>query len=93
MEEDYQRALEPIFVYGYRCCVFKHSLCSGLPGIPDGMLDSAHPLPTKFFVNPRCPLAPTTFEAKAIEVDIGEAVKDLVQDVVAEEHGRLLSLC
>ena len=25
-EEDYQKALELIFSYGYRCCTFKHSI-------------------------------------------------------------------
>ena len=27
MEEDYQKALELIFAYGYRCCMFKHNIC------------------------------------------------------------------
>ena len=27
MEEDYQKALEHIFAYGYGCCAFKHSIC------------------------------------------------------------------
>ena len=27
MEEDYQKALELIFSYGYGCCAFKHSIC------------------------------------------------------------------
>ena len=26
-EEDYQKALELIFAYGYRCCMFKHNIC------------------------------------------------------------------
>ena len=26
MEEDYQKALELIFAYGYGCCVFKHKI-------------------------------------------------------------------
>ena len=26
MEEDYQKALELIFSYGYGCCAFKHSI-------------------------------------------------------------------
>ena len=25
--EDYQKALEQIFSYGYKCCTFKHSIC------------------------------------------------------------------
>ena len=27
MVEDYQKALEQIFVYGYECYVFKHVIC------------------------------------------------------------------
>ena len=27
MEEDYQKALESIFSYGYGCCAFKHNIC------------------------------------------------------------------
>ena len=27
MEEDYQKALELIFAYDYRYCVFKHNIC------------------------------------------------------------------
>ena len=27
MEEDYQKALELIFAYGYGCCMFKHNIC------------------------------------------------------------------
>ena len=27
MEEDYQKALELIFAYAYRCCAFKHNIC------------------------------------------------------------------
>ena len=45
LEEDYQKALEQIFTYGYGCCVFKHIIYGGLPGIPDGMPNSANPLP------------------------------------------------
>ena len=26
MEEDYHKALEQIFAYGYKCCAFKHSI-------------------------------------------------------------------
>ena len=27
MEEEYQKALEVIFAYGYGCCVLKHNIC------------------------------------------------------------------
>ena len=53
MEEDYQKVLELIFSYAYGCYAFKHSIYGDQPGIPDGMLDSAYPLPPEFFVNPR----------------------------------------
>ena len=76
MEEDYQKALEQIFVYGYGCCVFKHSICGDQPEISDGMPDSINSIPPKFFVNPRCPPASTIVEVKAAEVDLGEAAKD-----------------
>ena len=60
MEEDYQKALELIFAYGYGCCAFKHNICDDQPEIPDGMPDSIDLLPPEFFVNPRCPLAPNS---------------------------------
>ena len=87
MEEDYQNALKLIFAYGYGCCVFKHSIYGDQPGIPDGMHHSADPLPLEFFVNRRCPSAPIAVEAKAVEVDLGEAVMDPKEDVVVEEQG------
>ena len=37
MEEDYQKALELIFVYGYECCMFKHNICGDQPEVPSGM--------------------------------------------------------
>ena len=55
MEEDYHKALELIFSYGYGCCVFKHNICGDQPEVLDGMPDSFDPLPPKFFMNPRCP--------------------------------------
>ena len=58
MEEDYQKALELIFVYGYRCCVFKHNICRDQPEVPDGMPDSFYLLPLEFFANLGCPPSP-----------------------------------
>ena len=83
MEEDYQKASEQIFTYSYKCCVFKHNICGDHPGIPNGMSDSVEPLPLEFFANLGCPLASTVVEAKAIEVHLGEAAKDTVEDIVA----------
>ena len=45
MEEEYQKALEVIFAYGFGCCVFKHNICGDHPKVPKGMLDSANLLP------------------------------------------------
>ena len=58
MEENYHKALEQIFAYGYECCVFKHNICGDQPGIPHGMSDSTDPLPPDFFVNLGCPPGP-----------------------------------
>ena len=55
VKEDYQKALEVIFVYCYGCCMFKHNICGSQPEVLDGMPDSFDPLPPEFFVNPRCP--------------------------------------
>ena len=49
MVEDYQKALEQIFSYGYGCCAFKHGINGDRPRILDGMPNSIDPLPPKFF--------------------------------------------
>ena len=91
MEEEYQKALEVIFAYGYRCCAFKHNICGDRPDVPKGMLDSASPLPLKFFVNPGCPHPPVqaAVEATTTEVPLNEMVKELVEIAAAEDHGKL----
>ena len=43
MEEDYQKALELIFAYGYECCMFKHNICGDKLEVPDSMPDSSDP--------------------------------------------------
>ena len=58
LEEDYQKAFELIFAYGYECCMFKHNICGDLLEVPDSMPDSSDQLPLEFFMNPRCPPAP-----------------------------------
>ena len=63
MEEDYQKALELIFTYGYECCMSKHNICGDQLEVPDGL-----PIPLTlfhqiFFVNLRCPPVPTATEA------------------------------
>ena len=76
MKEDYQKALELIFAYGYGCCIFKHNICGDHPEVPNGMPDSSNPLNLEFFVDPRCPLAPTSTEATIAVMDQSEAVKE-----------------
>ena len=46
--------------------------------IPDGMLDTSKPLPSEFFINPRCPssAAPRVHTAD-LDVDVREAGKSL----------------
>ena len=83
MEEDYQKALELIFANGYGCCAFKHSICGDQLEILDDMPDFVNPLSLEFFVNSRCPRAPTAIEVKVVEVDLGKAEKDPKEDVVA----------
>ena len=54
MEEEYQKALEVIFAYGYECCVFKHNICGDHPEVPDGMPNSVDLLLPKIFLNLGC---------------------------------------
>ena len=89
MEEEYQKALEVIFAYGYGCFVFKHNICRDLPEVPEGMPDSADSLPLEFFVNPKCPPVQAASEATATEVPLNKVAKELVQIVAAEDHCRL----
>ena len=67
MEEECQKVLEVIFAYEYGCCVIKHNISRDHPEVPDGMSDSADPLPPEFFVNPGCPPVQVTVEAIATE--------------------------
>ena len=60
--------------------------CVRRPNGPDRLVLTS-PLPSEFFENHRCPLIPAAVEVKAAEVDLGEAVKDLEEDVVVEEQG------
>ena len=48
MEEDCQRALEPTFIYGCGCCVFKHNICGDQLEVPNCALGSPN------FLFPEC---------------------------------------
>ena len=56
--------------------MFKHNICGDQPEVLDGMPDSSDPLPPEFFMNPRCPPAPTATEVTTVEVDQGEVIKE-----------------
>ena len=87
MEEDYQKALEQIFAYGYGCYAFKHNICGGLLGILDGMPDFADSLPPEFFMNPRYPLGPNSRRSQGYRGTSRRSDKGFGGDVVVEEHG------
>ena len=88
MEEDYQKALELIFAYGYGCCAFKHNIRGDQPEVPDGMPDSSDLLPPEFFTNPRCPLARKPTEVTTIEAEhskLAEKAKEPERRALAED--------
>ena len=87
MEEDYQKALEVIFAYGYGCCVFKQNICGDHPKVPDDMPDSSVLLPPKFFVNPRCPPVRAATEDKIVGAQPNEVAKDPVGNSSAKDQG------
>ena len=84
MEEDYQKALEVIFAYGYGCYAFKHNIYGDQPKVPDSMPDSSDPLPLEFFVNTRCPPAQASTKAIAIKVHLSE--KGLEENAPARDQ-------
>ena len=89
MEEEYQKALEVIFAYGYGCCVFKHNIYGDRSEVPEGMPDSNDPLPPECFVNPGCPPVQAAFEATTTEVLLNEVAKEPVEIATDEDHGGL----
>ena len=76
LEGEYQRGLEVIFDYGYGCCAFEHNICGSQPVVPNCKPNTSNLLPLEFFINPRCPTTPTTFEAATVEVDLRETTKE-----------------
>ena len=67
MEEDYQKALEVIFAYNYKCYAFKHNICGDQLEVPDGMPNSSDQLPLEFFMSPKCPPIIEATEDTAVE--------------------------
>ena len=76
MEKDFDAGFEVTFNYGYGCCAFAHNICESEPLIPNGMPDTSKLLPSKFFINPRCPptVAPGVHTTDP-DVDVREAGK------------------
>ena len=89
IKEEYQKALEVIFSYGYGCCVLKHNIYGDRLEVPKGMPNFANPLPPEFFVNLGCPPIQAAFEATATEVPLNEAAKEPMEINTSEDHGRL----
>ena len=82
MVEEYQKALEHIFAYSYKCCAFKHGIRGDRPRISDGMPDFADPLPPQFFMNLGAPRP-----QQLLKLYLAETAKDPVEGVVVEEYG------
>ena len=81
MEEDYQRALELSFTYGYGFCVFKHNIYGDQLEILDCMPDSPNFLSPECFVSLRCPPVSTSSEDAAAKVHCREVAEELRRGV------------
>ena len=66
MGEDYQRALELSFAYGYGCYVFKHDIRGDQPEIPDCKPDSPGFLSPECFTGLGCLPVSASFEDATI---------------------------
>ena len=87
MEEDYQKALEVIFAYGYECCVFKQNIYGDHSEVPDGMPDSSVPSPPGFFVNPRCPSVPMAIKDTTVRVHPSKVAKEPEENASVGDQG------
>ena len=85
MEEEYQKALEVIFSYGYGCYVFKHNICGDYLEVLEGMPDSVDPLPPEFFVNLGCPLIKMATKATTTEVPPSEMANEPMEVAAVED--------
>ena len=89
MEEEYHKALEAIFAYGYECCVFKHNICGDHSEVSEGMLDFVDPLPHEFFVNLGCPHVQAAVEATTTEASLSETAKEPMEVAIVEDQSGL----
>ena len=92
MKEEYQKALEVIFAYGYGCCVFKHDICGDHPKVPKGMPNSANLLPLEFFVNLGYPPVQAVVKATMTEAPPSETPKEPMDVATTEDQSRLQPL-
>ena len=76
MGEDWQRALELSFSYGYGCCVFKQDIRGDQPEVLDCMPNSPGFLSPECFAGLRCPPVSASFEDAAAKVH-REVVEEL----------------
>ena len=89
IKEEYQKALEVIFAYGYRCCVFKHNICGDHLEVPKGMPDFIDSLPPKFSMNPNCPPIQAVVEATTIEAPPSKTPKEPMEVATAKDQSGL----
>ena len=89
MEEEYHKALEVIFSYWYRCCLFKHNIYGDHPEVPEGMFDSANPLSLELIVNPGYPPVQVAIEATTTEAFLSETTKEPMEVATAEDQSGL----
>ena len=80
LEEAYEEGFDMIFSYGYGCCSFAHNICRSQPEVSDGMSDTSKPLPSEFFINPRCPPGAVPAEVASIDVRPNEATNKLERE-------------
>ena len=69
--------------------MFKHNICGDHLEVPEGMLDSADPLPLEFFVNPKCPSVQAVAEAITTEAPTSEMAKECMEVAVAKDQSGL----
>ena len=89
MEEEYQKAMEVIFSYGYGCCVFKHNIRGDHQEVPKGMLDFTDLLPPEFFVNPNCPPIQAVVKATTIKDPPRETAKEPMEVAATKDQSGL----
>ena len=77
MEEDYQRALQMSFSYGYGCYAFKHDIFGDQPEVPDCTPNSPKFLSLECFTSIRCPLVSAFSEVEVTVVEVQVQIQAL----------------